>query len=532
MYRVGIMEADGSGLDWVTHEDSSATLVQWMDGGTSVCVDMTPDKPVVKLAVYNLDGELQTEYRAHHLWANLTDADTQGRVLYTHMNEGTSDVSLQTNADDPIEPLFTTPLWERAAKFGPGPNQITVSSKTDLQEENSRLGIMDLTDGTFEYLPLEADHYYSFAWNTEGRYLAYSSGRAGSQDIWIWDRKSNNHVQITDSLHRESGPEWSPDSETMLFRRTEVTSDVFLKDYVADTERKLTDTGRDKAPEVSPDGEWVMFLRDPTAEERANGGSVELMVMPSDGGAAHAVGAKNIIVRQENSMSWSPDSKEITYTARTESGNVQVFRAPREGGDPIQVTVSPGYKVFPRWSPDGSMIAYTKLHQGGAVDVWAVPSVGGNPTQLSYFDSQQNVFAVWSPDGDRIAYTAIQNDGNMSVVIAPVDRPRETSILVSHDKPTFAICWTEGGDALLCWVNSEPAGLFAFYLDQREPVFVAKAPEEGPMILDFTPEGKKYGTSLNKTGRYAYAHGETISDLYRVAVSDRLAPALARGASQ
>jgi serine/threonine protein kinase len=54
---------------------------------------------------------------------------------------------------------------------------------------------------------------------------------------------------------------------------------------------------------------------------------------------------------------WSPDGRFIAYSS-DRGGKFDIWVQQVSGGDPVQVTKSPGHNWQPDWSPDGNFIAY------------------------------------------------------------------------------------------------------------------------------------------------------------------------------
>ena len=80
----------------------------------------------------------------------------------------------------------------------------------------------------------------------------------------------------------------------------------------------------------------------------------------------------------ENDINFSPDSKEICFTAVTDkveaiSTNGDLFVVPVSGGEPKRITTQPGFDGNPVYSPDGKYIAYhAQLTAGYEADRWRV----------------------------------------------------------------------------------------------------------------------------------------------------------------
>lgn len=102
----------------------------------------------------------------------------------------------------------------------------------------------------------------------------------------------------------------------------------------------------------------------------------------------------------------------IVFTQGWSEG-VDLFVAPADGSDPIQLTEAPIYASGARWSPDGSQIAYVAYDtRADTADLWvldpAAPAAARAVTTHGQLDF--NSFS-WSPDGTAIVYDAVQEDG-------------------------------------------------------------------------------------------------------------------------
>ena len=72
------------------------------------------------------------------------------------------------------------------------------------------------------------------------------------------------------------------------------------------------------------------------------------------------------------------------------------------GGEPVQLTDSPGRDATPAWSPDGRKIAFWSGRDGNA-EIYVMNADGSDQTRLT--DSPEaDMNPAWSPDGSRITY--------------------------------------------------------------------------------------------------------------------------------
>src|SRR6185295_15078425 len=183
------------------------------------------------------------------------------------------------------------------------------------------------------------------------------------------------------------------------------------------------------AYEWAPDGKSLAYItRDPmqAEEERqrqdrsfviradAPDRSTRLMVQRLDGSTARALTPPSQYV---DALSWSPDSREIAYSAAPRTGftaayDARLYAVSVDAGVQRTIVDRPGMNTGPRYSPDGRQIAF--ISTGGRNDVMAtrsltlVPAAGGTPRAFVLDDAWVNEY-VWARDSRSIFLQA--NDG-------------------------------------------------------------------------------------------------------------------------
>ena len=99
----------------------------------------------------------------------------------------------------------------------------------------------------------------------------------------------------------------------------------------------------------------------------------------------------------------SADGQWIAYDSNRE-GNQDIFKIPRDGGDPQRLTSHPSDDYVPSWSPDGKELAFYSLRNGNR-DIYVMGSDGGQLRQITS-DSAQDRAPVWSPDGNALVFSS------------------------------------------------------------------------------------------------------------------------------
>ena len=245
-------------------------------------------------------------------------------------------------------------------------------------------------------------------------------------------------IGIIGSFHRLPPPIGLAKAGVIAF---ESGGDIVVANMDGTGRRQLTSgTASDIQPTFSPDGTRIAF------QSLAAGGSVvELVVMDADG--AHrttvATNAAAIAVGQMTSIewrlvSWSPDSRLLTYTGLVE-GRPQIFVARADGSGSTLVGDTGLEGQDPAWSPDGARIAF----RGGRYDkdrgVYVMNADGSGLRRVTEprDDPAGNTYSyfapVWSPDGTLISYSKVAEVGSQQVWVVGADDGIERAISNATD---------------------------------------------------------------------------------------------------
>ena len=135
-----------------------------------------------------------------------------------------------------------------------------------------------------------------------------------------------------------------------------------------------------------------------------------------------------------NEYSWSPDGKELAFTAEPVkdhawSTNTDIWSVPADGGELKNLTASnPGADAQPAYSPDGKRLAYVSQARAGfEADLWVLRAMsreGGATIDVSgYLDRPVQSFA-WRNATSLAA--VIDSDGTEPIVTFRILEPNET----------------------------------------------------------------------------------------------------------
>jgi Tol biopolymer transport system component/DNA-binding winged helix-turn-helix (wHTH) protein len=212
-------------------------------------------------------------------------------------------------------------------------------------------------------------------WSPDGRFVAYSSDRAGNFDIWVQPVAGGEAVRVTTDPAHDWQPDWSPDGTEIAFRSEREGGGLLVVQALGGDERRFATFGY--RPRWSPDGRRILF-------------AATDMTVPSE---------------------------KALYLARL------------DGSPPTRV-VQAFLEQFGRgaagpavaWHPDGQRLSFWGLHRDFRQSVWTVPLDGSAPVRSELAPEVEQVMAAaslenyqvdnfgWEHSGRALFFTAASHE--------------------------------------------------------------------------------------------------------------------------
>jgi Tol biopolymer transport system component/DNA-binding winged helix-turn-helix (wHTH) protein len=98
-------------------------------------------------------------------------------------------------------------------------------------------------------------------------------------------------------------------------------------------------------------------------------------------------------------ITFSKDGQSVAYVSFPEG---DLWKANRDGSNPVQLTDPPMEVFMPRWSPDGSWILFSDVSSES--EIYIVSVQGGNPRKLLPQGGGKQSDPDWSPDGHEVVF--------------------------------------------------------------------------------------------------------------------------------
>ena len=242
----------------------------------------------------------------------------------------------------------------------------------------------------------------------DGRWLAFQSGEFPLTNFFIAPAAGGRPIQISepDSLNGLV-PRWSPDGRKLVFLGRKGANMRLAVVPVSGGALHVLVEGLSpwEKPTWSPDGKTIVF------EEALK----KILAVPATGGPLATLWSEPTSFAL--APAWSPNGDRIAFSIRQRDALFfAIFNLFLSSGDIEPVTIGSSHHLQVAFSPDGEILAYTS-DQSGNLDIWTMPADGGRPVQLTT-DPGRDENPFWLPGGEEIAFLS-ERSGRRQVWAAP-----------------------------------------------------------------------------------------------------------------
>jgi dipeptidyl aminopeptidase/acylaminoacyl peptidase len=273
---------------------------------------------------------------------------------------------------------------------------------TDLSanRRSGRTFAVAITGGALRAFPDDTTFASEARWSPDGKRVAFVARGA----LWVSDADGRSRRSLAQLWGGVTGAKWSPDGTRLMF-----TSRVFPSCATdacnADSSRKA-----EANPSKARTADRLMYRHWDTWDD---GSRSHIFVVPSGGGPVRDLMPE---ARLEvppapfggpEAYNWSPDGREIAFTAKAETANeawvtdLNVYTVPADGGALTVITqANKGADQNPVYSPDGRFIAYASQRRAGfEADRWRLMLM--NRTTRAAAD----LLPSWDRNADAFQFT-------------------------------------------------------------------------------------------------------------------------------
>ncbi|MDD4603056.1 MAG: PDZ domain-containing protein [Bacteroidales bacterium] len=343
------------------------------------------------------------------------------QIAFTAQYDGNTEVYLMpANGGEPKRLTYTATLGRDDISDRMGPNNIVMtwkdnnnivfrSRKQTFNDFKGQLFLANIHGGLPEELPLPCGGFCSYspdlsklAYNRVFRefrtWKYYKGGMA--DDIWIYDFKTKQTENITNSPTQDIFPMWTGDKIYFVSER-ERPVNLYCYDLKSKETKKVTDFKEYDIKFPSLGDQAIVF---------ENGGFIYCFDLATQKTSKVVVRIADDFITGRNQMkdaskfintfSLSPDGKRLALGARGD-----IWTVPAKSGITLNLTSTPG--VHDRdvaWSPDGQYIAYIS-DQTGEDEIYIQKQDGSSqPEQITKNADTYKYGMIWSPDSKKMLW--------------------------------------------------------------------------------------------------------------------------------
>src|SRR5712672_2636782 len=416
----------------------------------------------------------------------------------------------------------------------------TLLLKEDKSEE--RIWTVPTSAPSADAIPMTAEGVSSShpRWSPDGKYLAFLSARnEGKTQIWLLNRSGGEGQHLTETPQDVDDFAWSPDSTRLAVVLRDPSEEELAAAKTKDKEKDAE--AKDKKPKTKKP--WVIdrlqFKHDEVGYLDRRRAHVYILDLATKNLTQITSGDYD-----DAHPSWSPDGHLIAFASnrskpdpdRTYNTDIWVVAANNNKGAQLtQVTTNPGDDDTPSWSPDGKLITYitqldSHLFQYATHHVAVSPATGGQAKVLTQSFDRNATEPRFSPDGNSIYFIA-DDDGTQILARVPASGGEVTRAIAGRSM-LYAYSLAKNGDiAAQIDMPERPAEIYfqpastnkatrltktndaiITQLKLVQPEYIQFKSKDGTTVhgylykpLDYTP-GKKYPTILRPHGGPVWAY--------------------------
>jgi dipeptidyl aminopeptidase/acylaminoacyl peptidase len=156
-------------------------------------------------------------------------------------------------------------------------------------------------------------------------------------------------------------------------------------------------------------------------------------------------------------IDFSRDGQWVTYVTIPDYA---LWRSKLDGSERLQLTYPPMSAALAHWSPDGRQIAFSASAPGKPWKVYLISRDGGTPQALTSAEVRETD-ASWAPDGKTLAFSQVDPQDSTKTYILQYDLNTRQTKQMPGTVGVFAPRWSPDGHYMLA-ISSDNGKLLLY----------------------------------------------------------------------
>jgi serine/threonine protein kinase len=255
-------------------------------------------------------------------------------------------------------------------------------------------------------------------------------------DIWVIPSAGGEPRQLTFDDHYGGTPAWTPDGRFIVFSSLRAGSRTLWKIAASGgaPQPVFQGAGEDTDPELSRDGTKLIYTN-------TRNSFVLTLWNPATNQTRELMEARYELT----DPSFSPQADKVSFFLVETDGNIQIRTIDLDSGNSIQVTRAKEERnIHPRWSPDGLWLYFYQIRPTFSFRKISVSGGQSFEVAAGWAWGTHNAAQV-NPQSKLIAYVRQEKDRPPVTMIREIETGRETVFRSSFRDPQ----WSKDGKAIL-----------------------------------------------------------------------------------
>ena len=299
-------------------------------------------------------------------------------------------------------------------------------------------------------------------WTADGKFFVFQSSTQHGSDVWaVRDEmgplhRSNHPFRLTHGPLAFSNPVPSKDGKEIFAVGSQSRGELVRYDGKAGQFVPMLGGIPASDLDFSADGNWITYVNtlDNTLWRSRTDGTDRLQL---------TFGPKCVVLPR-----WSPDGKQIAFSAAQAGKPWKIFVISSEGGTPREVSSENFNEIDAGWSPDGKQLLFGRLNASTGPEERAIFTLDLSTGHASMLPGSENLFSPrWSPDGRYIAALSATGMGELRIYDT---QTRKWSDWVKDGEAIGYPAWSKNSRSIYFrTIASSDPGAYAVRLGESKP---------------------------------------------------------------